>query len=432
MIGALYRLATILGGPAIRLYLARRLARGKEDPARFRERLGWPSRPRPPGPLLWCHGASVGETLGALPLLARLAREHPDIGLLVTSGTRTAAAMLAERLPTAAIHAYVPVDRPAWVRRFLDHWRPDAAIWMESELWPNLIAETARRRVPMALVNGRLSARSHRNWRRLPGWARAVVGRFDLILVPDAVQAERFRSLGAPDVRVVGNLKAAMPPPAAVPADLEALRQEIGDRPRWLAASTHPGEDEIVLAAHARLRATLPDLLLVLVPRHAERGPAVAALAEAAGLPAVRRTAGSPIAAGTAVYVGDTMGEMALYLGLADIVLVAGSFDVGRGGHNPLEPAQAGAAILHGPDMANFAGLARRMADAGAAERVVDAPGLAAAVARLLADPAERARRAAAAAGVAADEAAALDRALAALAPILDRLDPARPADAGA
>lgn len=423
MIAGLYRAATILGGPAIRFYLQRRLARGKEDPARFDERFGVASRPRPPGPLLWCHGASVGETLGALPLLERIARDRPGIRLLVTSGTRTAAAMLAERLPTGAIHAYVPVDRPAWVRRFLDHWRPDAAIWMESELWPNLIAETARRAVPMVLANARLSQRSHGNWRRLPGFARAVVGRFALVLVPDAVQAQRFRSLGATDVRVVGNLKAAAPV-AAPPADLAGLRRAIGDRPRWIAASTHPGEDEIALAAHARLRDVWPDLLLVLVPRHAERGADVAALAAAAGLRAARRTTGVAIDSDTAVLVGDTMGEMALYLGLGDIVLVAGSFDVGRGGHNPLEPAQAGAAILHGPDMANFAGLAQRMAAAGAAEGVVDAVGLAAAVGRLLRDPAEVRRRAAAAAAIASEEAGALDRALLALGPMLDRLGP--------
>jgi len=432
MIRHLYRAATFLGGPAIRLYLQRRLARGKEDPARFAERLGRDSRPRPPGPLLWCHGASVGETLGALPLLDRLACERPRIRFLVTSGTRTAAAMLAERLPPGAIHAFVPVDRPAWVRRFLDHWRPDAAIWMESELWPNLLAETADRHVPLVLANGRLSARSHRNWRRLPGFARSVVGRFSLVLVPDAVQADRFRSLGAPDVRVVGNLKAAAVPSAAPPEELAALRAAISGRPCWIAASTHPGEDEIVLAAHARLRRSWPDLLLVLVPRHAERGAAIAELAVAAGLPPVRRAEHRPIAATTAVYVGDTMGEMALYLGLADIVLVAGSFDVGRGGHNPLEPAWSGAAILHGPDMANFAGLAQRMAERGAAERVPGGEELAAAVGRLLADPAERCRRAAAAAAVAAEEAGALDRTLAALAPLLDRLDPHGPPDARA
>jgi 3-deoxy-D-manno-octulosonic-acid transferase len=426
MIGSLYRFATILGGPFIRLYLARRLARGKEDPKRFGERLGRPGLARPPGRLLWCHGASVGETIGALPLLHRLARERAGLTLLVTSGTRTAAAMLAERLPPGAMHAYVPVDRPAWVRRFLDHWQPDAAIWMESELWPNLLAETARRGVPMALVNGRLSARSHRNWRRLPGWARTVIGRFALVLVPDQVQAERFRSLGATDVRVVGNVKAAVPAAAPDPADLALLLEALGSRPRWIAASTHPGEDERALDAHARLRCTHPDLLLVIVPRHPERGAAVAGLAEAAGLPAVRRTSGRSPTPDRAVYVGDTMGEMALYLHLADIVLMGGSFDVGRGGHNPLEPAQAGAAILHGPDMANFAGVAGRMAAAGAAERVDDSAALAAAVGRLLDDPAERARRGAAARAVADAEAGALERALAALAPMLDQAVDAR------
>ncbi|BBK45120.1 3-deoxy-D-manno-octulosonic acid transferase [Allostella vacuolata] len=423
MIGGLYRSLTILGGPAIRWYLQRRLERGKEDPQRFPERLGLPARLRPPGPLLWCHGASVGETMAALPLLQRIARERPGLGLLVTSGTMTAAAMLAGRLPPGAIHAYVPVDRPAWVGRFLDHWRPDAAIWMESELWPNLIAETARRRVPMALLNGRLSARSHGNWRRFPGWARAVIGRFAMVLVPDEVQAQRFRSLGAGDVRVVGNLKAAAMLADAEPDALAALQAAIGGRPCWLAVSTHPGEDAVALAAHARLRAeSWPDLLLVLVPRHPDRAGGIMDLAGRSGLAAVRRTSGDRILPTTAVYLGDTLGEMGLYLRLAAIVLVAGSFSVGRGGHNPLEPALLGAAILHGPDMANFAGVARRMAAAGAAEAVADAPSLARAVGQLLADPGERARRGDAARRIAEEEAGALDRTLSALSPMLDRI----------
>lgn len=424
MIGLLYRLLTTAGGPAIGWYLRRRLDRGKEDPEQFRERQGWPALARPAGPLLWCHGASVGETTGALPLLHRIARERPGLSLLVTSGTRTAAAMLEGRLPAGAIHAYVPVDRPAWVRRFLDHWRPDAALWMESELWPNLVIDTARRGVPMALLNGRLSARSHRNWRRLRGWARAIIGGFTVILVPDEVQAARFRSLGGRDVRVVGNLKAAAALADADPAELARLLTALAGRPRWLAISTHPGEDEVALAAHARLRAGHPGLVLILVPRHPDRGPAIADAARVAGLAVTRRAAGEAIDAGAAVHVGDTLGEMGLYLRLADIVLIGGSFDVGRGGHNPLEPALAGAAILHGPDMANFAGVARRMADAGAAETVGDPAALAAAVGRLLDDPAARADRGAAARRVAEEEAGALERTAQALRPILDRLGP--------
>ncbi len=423
MIGHLYRALTIAAGPAILWYLHRRLARGKEDPERFPERQGHATRPRPPGRLLWCHGASVGETMGALPLLHRIAAERPAVRLLVTSGTMTAAAMLARHLPAGAIHAYVPVDRPAWVRRFLDHWRPDAALWMESELWPNLLAETARRGIPMALLNGRLSARSHGNWRRFGGWARVLMGGFAVILVPDEVQAARFRSLGGGDVRIVGNLKAAALLADADPARLAPLLAALAARPRWLAISTHPGEDEIALAAHARLRADHPGLVLVLVPRHPDRAPAIAAAARAAGLPAVLRTEEGPVGDDIAVYIGDTLGEMGLYLRLADIVLVGGSFDVGRGGHNPLEPALAGAAILHGPDMANFDGVARRMADAGAAETVVDAAALAAAVARLLDDADARAGRGAAARRIADEEAGALERTLTALRPILSRLD---------
>ncbi|MCC7275066.1 MAG: 3-deoxy-D-manno-octulosonic acid transferase [Alphaproteobacteria bacterium] len=419
MIAGLYRALTTAAGPAILWYLRRRRARGKEDAARFAERLGHDPRPRPPGPLLWCHGASVGEALGALPLVARLRRDRPDLAILMTSGTTTAAAMLAERLPPGAFHAYVPADRTLWVRRFLDHWRPDLALWMESELWPNLIAETARRGTPMALLNARMSARSLAGWRRFPGWARQVAGAFALVLAPDAVQAARFRALGAPDVRVVGNLKAAAALPAADPAALAGLTAAIGDRPRWLAASTHPGEEAPILDAHRRLRLRRPDLLLVLVPRHPERGPPIAEAA--ADLAPARRASGHSIVPATGLYVGDTLGEMGLFFRLADIVFLGGSLDVGRGGHNPIEPALAGAAIVHGPDMANFSGIAQRLEAAGATRTVRDAAGIAAEVGRLLDDPAERARRSAAAAAVAAEEAGALERTIAALAPLLDR-----------
>ena len=426
MIGGLYRGLTIAGGPAIRWWLDRRRAAGKEDDARFPERLGAATRPRPAGPLIWIHGASVGECLGALPLIDHLAATRPDIVVLVTSGTVSAARMLGERLPAHALHAYAPVDRPAWVRRFLDHWRPDLALWMESELWPNLIAETARRRVPMALLNARLSARSFTNWRRAGGWARRIVGAFDLILSPDPAQADRFRGLGARDVRVVGNLKASAALPAADPAALADLMGALGARPRWLAASTHPGEDEVALDAHRRLIASRPDLLLILVPRHPDRGPAIAAAATAFGFRVARRGGGAAIGPTTQIYVGDTLGEMGLYYRLAELVFLGGSLDVGRGGHNPIEPALAGAAILHGPDMANFVGIAARLAAGGATGTVRDGASLADGIGRLLDDDGERARRAAAARAIAEGEAGALAATLAALAPLLSRLDHAR------
>jgi len=431
MIARLYRGLSALSGPLLGWWLARRARAGKEDPDRLDERRGRDRRPRPAGRLVWVHGASVGETASALGLVARLLAGRPGLTVLVTSGTRASARMLAARLPAGACHAYVPLDHPAWVRRFLAHWRPDLVLWLESELWPNLVAATAAEGVPMVLVNARLSARSARGWARAPGWAGRLLGAFALVLAPDETQAARLRALGADPVRVVGNLKASTPL-AVEPAALAQLDARLGPRPRWLAASTHPGEDAVVFAAHRRLRAAMPGLLLLLAPRHPERAAAIATDAVEAGLPVARHAAGEVPGPETAVYLVDTMGELGLFYRLAPVVFVAGSLNVGRGGHNVAEPARLGAAVLHGPDMANFAGLAAALARVGASETVADAPALADAVLRLLADPEERARRAAAGRAVAEDEAGALDATMASLAPLLARLDDGTAPGAGA
>jgi 3-deoxy-D-manno-octulosonic-acid transferase len=419
-----YRLATRAALPLVKLFLDRRARRGKEDPARRGERLGFAARPRVVGPLIWAHAASVGESLSLLPLIDRLLALLPVAEILVTSGTVTSAALLAQRLPPRAFHHYVPIDHPGAVERFLDHWRPDLALWVESELWPNLVAGTHRRGVPMVLLNAKMSERSMRGWLRVPGMIRELLGCFDLVLAQDAAQAERLNRLGARGAVTVGDLKSSATPLAADPAELAALRQAIGPRPVWLAAQTHDGEEAIVAEAHAILAARYPDLLTLLAPRHPNRAPAIAALLAGHGLSVARRAAREPITAETSVYLADTMGEMGLLYRLGGIVLVGGSLlEPGAiGGHNPIEPALLGAAILHGPDMVNCAANAAALGDAGAALTVGTAAALAAAVAGLLDDPARHQAMGAAAQATAEAQSGVVDGVMAKLAPLLGPL----------
>ncbi|MBM3517954.1 MAG: 3-deoxy-D-manno-octulosonic acid transferase [Alphaproteobacteria bacterium] len=397
----LYRNLSTLAEPLIALYLRRRLRAGKEDPMRFAERLGRPSQPRPEGALVWCHAASVGEALSALPLIEWLRTTHPALPVLFTTGTVTSATLLGQRAPAGVVHQFVPADRPAGVRRFLGHWRPALALWVESELWPNLISDTAARGVPMVLVNARMSERSFARWQRAPSLARTVLGCFRLCLAQSEADAARFAHLGAASVLCLGNLKHAAPPLVADPLALATLITAIAGRPVWLAASTHPGEEAMVGAVHAALAPVFPGLLTVIVPRHPERGPAVAAQLEATGMAVARRAVGQLPAAATAIYLADTMGELGLFYRLARAVFLGGSL-VPHGGHNPLEPARLGAAPVYGPHMTNFAPLAAEFEAAGAAERVADGPGLTQAIRALLADPPRAARRGALAAQVAA------------------------------
>ncbi len=426
-----YRWLTTAMGPVVALYLSRRLARGKEDRDRFAERRGLPSRPRPPGPLVWVHAASVGEAVSMLALIDRLLAERPHLSVLVTTGTVTSARLLAARLPPGrAWHHYVPVDRLVYVRHFLDHWRPNLALWVESELWPNLICEAHARAIPLLLLNGRMSLRSFRGWQRWPSLIGPLLRSFALCLGQDAVQAERLAQLGAPATAFVGNLKAAAAPLPVDEGELARLAACLAGRPLWLAACTHPGEEEAVAAAHRAVKRRHPDLLTVLVPRHPTRAAGITALLEGQGLAVARRSLGEPITATTDIYLGDTLGELGLFYRLAGIAFVGGSLTP-MGGHNPLEAALLDCAILHGPDMSNTAATARELAAAGAAITVHNADDLADAVARLLADPAERAARAAAAAELASNNQAVLDAIMERLSPWLDRLIPTAPSNAG-
>jgi 3-deoxy-D-manno-octulosonic-acid transferase len=396
---AAYRLATGLAEPLAGLVLAARVRRGKEDPARLGERLGRASVARPAGALAWLHGASVGEALSLLPLIDALGQARPDLTLLITSGTRTAAELLARRLPAHAIHQYAPIDTPAATRRFLDHWRPSLGVFVESELWPNLLLGARDRGVRMALLSAKLSDNSLRNWTRLGAAARTLYGAFELILAQDERAAERLASLGVAAAGVA-DLKFGAEPLPADPAALAALGAAVGERPVILAASTHPGEDEAILARFAAVladpaRAAL-DPLLVIVPRHPERGRTIAVIAADDGLDVSRQGAGEAIGEAQ-VRVADALGELGLWYRLARLAVIGGSLVEGIGGHNPLEPARLGCAFVSGPHIANwrsaYAGLLAEDATALVAAGGLDA-WLAAAIDRApeLAAMAERAR----------------------------------------
>lgn len=421
---ALYRGVTAVAAPAIRLVLARRRRAGKEDATRYPERFGEPGLPRPDGPLAWIHAASVGEALSVLTLIERLVVERPDLAILVTTGTVTSARLMAERLPSRVLHQYAPLDRLPWIRRFLDHWRPGLALWMESEFWPNTLGELHRRGIPLVLVNARISARSYDGWRRFPSAIRQLLGYFALCLPQSDADRDKLAALGAMRIGPSGNLKFSAQALPADPAVLAGLQVALGSRPRWLAASTHPGEEEIIVAAHRIMRDRIADLATLIAPRHPARGPQIAQMLSDRGLDVALRSAGDRPTETTEIYIADTVGELGLFYRLAPIAFVGGSL-VAHGGQNLLEPAKLGCAVLHGPDMANFAAIVAEMREAGATEIAGDAPSIAAAVGRLLTDDRLRTQRSAAAASVARRKADVLDSVMATLAPWLDGLVPA-------
>ena len=423
MLAALWALLATLLAPILPFYLRRRAAKGKEIAERLAERQGHGAA-SPAGRLIWCHAASNGETLSLLPLIEALARQDQALSFLVTTGTVTSARLLEQRLaPELAArvqHRFLPLDVPRWVARFLDGWRPDLAVIVESELWPNMLAAATKRGVPMALINARMSARSARGWAWAPGFARGLLGRFELILAQTEADAARFAALAGRDVPCWGNLKYAAPPLPADPVELARLGTAWAGRPVWLAASTHPGEDEIILAAHRLLVARHAGLLTVIVPRHPPRGPDIAALA--AGLPVARRSAGQEAGPGVAVYVADTLGELGLFYRLARVALIGGSL-VPHGGQNPLEAARLGCPILIGPHHFNFSEIIARLRKADALVETPDGPdaaaGLAAQATRFLSDAAAGQGMAGAAARLAKDQADLPERIATSLLPLI-------------
>jgi 3-deoxy-D-manno-octulosonic-acid transferase len=386
---ATYRRLSALAAPLVSPLIARRLKQGKEDPARIGERRGVASVARPPGPLIWIHGASVGEVLAAAGLIERL--RALNVRILLTSGTVTSADIVARRFPPDVIHQYVPFDSPRFVSAFLDHWKPGLALFIESDIWPNLILSSAERRIPMVIINGRMSPRSFPRWSKLRGTISALLQCFDLCLAQSELDGERFATLGCPNVVTSGNLKLDV---EGLPADvkkLERLKEAVQRRQVFVAASTHPGEEEAILDAHRRLAPRFPQLLSVIVPRHPQRGPAIARMLEAAGMQVALRSQEELPGGGTDIYVADTLGELGLFYRIAPVVFMGGSL-VAHGGQNPIEGIKLGSAILHGPHVFNFSDIYKALNQAGGAIRAETSEDFVRSLGQLLTNPIARQR----------------------------------------
>jgi 3-deoxy-D-manno-octulosonic-acid transferase len=414
-----YRILCAAAVPLAPVLIRQRLKQAKEDPARINERRGMTSDVRPHGPLVWIHGASVGEVLAAAGLIEKL--RALNLRILLTSGTVTSAAVVAKRFPPDVIHQYVPYDSPRYVARFLDHWRPSLALFIESDLWPNLILAGAARRLPMVLINGRMSHRSFPRWRRISGTIEALLGRFEVCLAQSEVDAERFTALGSRNVVTTGNLKLDVPAPPADNARLERLMAVTRGRPVIVAASTHPGEEEILGEMHRELARHFRSLLTVIVPRHPGRGEAVARTVAASGLHVSLRSHEDLPTATTDIYVADTMGELGLFYRLAPIVFMGGSL-VEHGGQNPIEAIKLGAAIVHGPHVFNFTDVYDALDAAGGAKQAGARQALVKQIGQWLADPTARQASVEAAGRVVDQLGGALERTLGALEPYLLQL----------
>ncbi len=374
-------------GPVLRLYLRLRIALGKEDPARIGERYGRASQPRPPGNLFWLHAASVGEWQSVRILLDAVGRDYPHWTVLVTSGTVTSARLIAPLTHTRLLHQYVPLDHPRWVAEFLSHWRPQVAVMVESELWPNLIMQTKQSGANMLLLNARMSATSFASWQKSPGFIRRLLQNFSQVLAQDETYAAYFRELGAPGVIVAGNLKyAALPLPYA-PGDLAAWREGLAGRPLWLLASSHAGEEALAGRAHLALLAQRPNLLTIIAPRHPERAEAIRRELTSMNLRVAQRSRGEAVDAFTQIYLADTMGEMGLWFALRPPVLMGNSVVGKGGGHNLLEPARFACPIMHGQNMQNFESMAQQFKASNASLAVHDLPSLVTALGQCLANP---------------------------------------------
>jgi 3-deoxy-D-manno-octulosonic-acid transferase len=381
-----YRLFGLVMRPAVPFFLSYRSARGKEDHERAPERYGLASRERPSGRVVWLHAASVGETNAALPLINGLV--DGGLSVVLTTTTLTSAAVAARRLPTGAVHQFVPLDITSFVDKFLAHWKPELAVFMESELWPNMIGRTAANGIPLVIVNGRLSERSFNSWRRFRPAARLLLSSIRLCLAQSERDAERYASLGALNVVVTGNLKYDTPLPPADMAEVEDFRTRIAGRPVWIAASTHDGEEAIAAETHRRMAERHPGLLTIIVPRHPERGGAIRDALTGMGLRVAQRSRDENVDGEVEIYVGDTLGEMGFFYRLTKVAFLGGSL-VRHGGQNPIEPFSVGTAVVHGPHVHNFGEVYRALDTATPWGAVEDAGELAAIVGRLLDDPGE-------------------------------------------
>lgn len=374
IIGGCYALAGRAAAPLLRRMLARRVLRGKEIPARLDERFGITAAPRPPGTLVWFHAASVGETLSILPVIEALAGRAQ---VLLTTGTVTSATLAAQRLPPYARHQFIPLDVAPWADAFITHWHPSIAVFVESEIWPVLLSRTDAAGICRLLVNASMSARSAALWKRIPKFAETLIFGFRYIHVQSAADAAHLASLGAAGILTWGNLKFAAAALPYDPAALNLLAAQIPG-PAWLAASTHPGEEAIIIAAHEMLRASLPGLITIIAPRHPERGAAFSQFP--------RRSLGQPPQAGQ-VYIADTLGELGMFYRASPFAFIGGSL-VPIGGHNLTEAARLGLPVITGPHTGEIPEQIAKLQASGGLVEINDAASLAAAALHWLRHPA--------------------------------------------
>ena len=388
MIQWLYKSIMTIGFPIIELILLLRVKKNKEDFGRLNERRGISIVQRPEGELIWVHASSVGESMAALSLIERLVSSETERNVLVTTGTLTSAQLMMDKLPDRAFHQFTPIDRPAFVKRFFKHWKPDLLLIMESEFWPVQINTAKKFGIPIIAVNARLSEKSFLRWRIATSLSSTIFEDLSLVISTNKEQGCRFSKLGAKNVVVSGNLKRSAP---KLNLDLNVtgvLSEQIGNRPVWLAASTHIGEDRPIMEVTNRLLDRFPNLLTIVAPRHPNRGKDIAELGSKIGLKVARRSCGEEIVPETQLYIADTLGEMGLFFHISDTVFVAGSL-VPVGGHNPIEPAHFDCAIIFGNLMSKNQEIADEMLSESAAIKVHDNKELFNALAHLLSEPEE-------------------------------------------
>jgi 3-deoxy-D-manno-octulosonic-acid transferase len=352
---SLYRLGTRLLEPAVPMLVRRRLKAGKERAERISERFGQTKVARPEGALLWMHGASVGECRLLLDVFTAIKKKRPDLTALVTSQTLTSADMVSAWATRGVIHQMAPVDAPGAVSRFLSYWKPDGVVFAEGEIWPNMLAGIKQRGAHAALINARMTAKTLNSWKKRPAAAKEVFSTFGFIGAADMATAEGLTAATGRKIKTIGNLKIAAPVQAPPQSDVTAFRMAVDMRPIVLAASTHPGEDEFALDAFMQLRSSMPNAMLILVPRHPDRGTSIVGTARTRGFNVQQwSNTKSPPSARIDVLVADTIGELMFWYAVANAVYLGGATAEGIGGHNPIEPAQLGKRVFTGPFGFNF------------------------------------------------------------------------------
>ncbi len=355
----------------IRGYIKKRQEKGKEDIKRANERIGRPKIKRPEGKLVWLHGASVGESVSMLPLINRLLENYPDLNIMVTTGTMTSAEVMAKRLPERAFHQYIPIDNPLFTKRFLKHWQPDVALWFESEFWPAMLSSIKKRHIPLILINGRISNKTFKRWQQFDFISKELLSCITFCLGQSEEDAYRLRVLGAKNATCLGNLKYAGLPLPIDKEKKEEILAQIGERPFWLASSTHNDEELRIAKMHKKLQKQFPNLLTIIVPRHPQRGTEIQKQLQDIGIKSALRSAGETISADTNIYIGDTIGEMGIWYDISPITFIGGSL-IPHGGQNFIEPSRMRNAVLVGPHMHNFSDVVNRSKKADALIQVLD------------------------------------------------------------